>query len=87
MKLLFLKQHEIEETIEKELNIFQTCEISFNETANKEQILIKEEDEVQNKLSMESIFPILSREYNVKILSYDVYEVGYFGDGFAFSIM
>jgi hypothetical protein len=86
LKILFLKSHEIEEAVEKDLKTYQTCEVSFNEAENKEQILIKEDNEIQDKLSMESIFPILDKEYNVSISKYDVYEVGYFGDGFAFSI-
>lgn len=86
LKILFLKPHEIEEVVEKELGVSKTCEVSFNESENKEQILIKEDNEIQDRMSMESIFPMLGKRYNVTISKYDVYEVGYYGDGFAFSI-
>lgn len=86
LKILFLKTHEIEEVVERELGISKTCEVSFNEDENKDQILIKEDNEVQDIMSMESIFPILGKRYNVNISKYDVYEVGFYGDGFAFSI-
>lgn len=86
LKILFLKSNEIEEIIEKDLKIYQVCEINFNEADDKEEILIKEDNKVKDVLSIESIFPILEKAYNVSIFNYDVYEVSSLGDGFAFTI-
>lgn len=86
VKILFLKSGEVEKEINKTARIGQTFEMSVDEVESKDILNVIENKEVTNTLPIETIFPILEKVHNVKILSYDVYEVGDHGEGFAFSI-
>lgn len=86
MKILFLKSNEIETEMNKVAKVGQTYEVSVDDNTGKDVLLVVENNSVVETLPIENVFPVLERVHNTKIKSYDVYEVGDFGDGFAFSI-
>lgn len=86
MKLLFLKTNEIEVEMNKIAKVGQTYEVSVDDNTSKDVLLVVEDKKIVETLPIENVFPVLEKVHNVKIKSYDVYEVGDFGDGFAFSI-
>jgi hypothetical protein len=86
VKILFLNSNEIEVEMNKVAKVGQTYEVSVDENTSKDVLLVVEDKKIIDTLPIENVFPILEKVHGVGIKSYDVYEVGDFGDGFAFSI-
>ncbi|WCK57567.1 hypothetical protein PP175_26235 (plasmid) [Aneurinibacillus sp. Ricciae_BoGa-3] len=90
MKLLFLTPTElecvIEEILEDETNELIRCQSGFSEEKDTDIVKVMGSDK-SDELPIENLIPRLNRYYGVHILGYDVYEVGYFGEGFSFAIL
>ncbi|WPS85298.1 hypothetical protein SMD22_01335 (plasmid) [Brevibacillus halotolerans] len=88
MKLLFLTPTELTQVLKEFIKQDErqlSCEIVYSEELNTDVVCIttttKNED-----IPIYEFVPQLNDRYKVNIISYDVYEVGDFGEGFAFSI-
>lgn len=88
-KKLILKEHEIEEAIEKELapcNLNYTCKMAVNEENSEDIAIIKELGKPIKTLNLSKIYELISKHFNVETSSHEVMEVGTYGDCFLFDI-
>ncbi|MBP1309226.1 hypothetical protein JOD82_002246 [Paenibacillus sp. 1182] len=89
MKMLFLSPSELslklKHVIEKKEGTTLDCEVGYSE---KLQTDVAEITYLQmtKEVPLQHFVTDLNREFEVEILSYDVIEVGDFGEGFAFTI-
>lgn len=86
---MFLTQNELAETlsqIAKEIHPGHTCRgISYSEQLETDVVLIEKGDATE-EIPISHFLHDLSRFFNVNILTYDVYEVGDYGEGYVFEI-
>lgn len=89
MKLLFLTAYELEEVAEKimsnESKELIVCETGFSEEQDTDVIRVKM-NESSEDIPVTGFLSRLNQYFGVDIQEYDVYEVGDFGEGFAFAI-
>lgn len=87
LKMAYLKKKELENILcERVSYVKQTptlCSIVITEEPNDEYIEVVYNSIVE-KLYLEDLFDILSETIKLKIKSYDVMEIGDYGDGFVF---
>lgn len=87
LKMCFLKTKELEGVLNKGLSnkkgVSTLCNIVVNEDISDEYVKIVHNDIVEN-LYLEDLFEVLEHELKIKIINYDVIEVGDYGDGFVF---
>jgi hypothetical protein len=88
MKLLFLTPYELEEVVEEilEKEEFEsvTCQAGYSEEINTDVLTVVRANSKED-VPISSFIKRLNEHYGVHILNYDVYEVGDFGEGFAFT--
>ncbi|MFF2531314.1 hypothetical protein ACFVS2_20640 [Brevibacillus sp. NPDC058079] len=89
MKLLFLTPSELtqalKEIIKQPDQTQLSCEIGYSEELDTDIVSVTT-NKYKEDIPIRNFVPQLNDRYNVNILSYDVYEVGDFGEGFAFAI-
>ncbi|ADO59971.1 hypothetical protein [Paenibacillus polymyxa] len=89
MKMLFLSPSELSQKlkhiIEKREGALQRCEIGYSEALQTDVAAITYVQTTKEVPIVDFVHD-LNREFEVEILSYDVIEVGDFGEGFAFMI-
>lgn len=92
-KLMFVNPTELSETIttivrNEKNDQHIMCEVGYSEDKHTDVALITYAggEQVVEEVPIENFFGQLNKFYNEQIVSFDVYEVGDFGEGFAFSI-
>lgn len=89
IKFLFLSPGELEKAISKIIKKEQgknaTCRVDYSETLQTDVINIQTSSE-REEVPVKDFLKALSEQFNVDIKSYDVFEVGDYGEGFAFFI-
>lgn len=92
-KLMFVNPSELSETItqivrNEKNNQNIICEVGYSEEKDTDVAVITYADgkEIVEEVPIENFFSQLNEFYHEQIVSFDVYEVGDFGEGFAFSI-
>jgi hypothetical protein len=89
MKLLFLTPSElsdaVSEIVEKENGERLECSVGFSEEMETDVVTIGKHEEGK-EVPIAQFVPQLNEHFQVNIESYDVIEVGDYGEGFAFVI-
>ncbi|WPS85561.1 hypothetical protein SMD22_00440 (plasmid) [Brevibacillus halotolerans] len=88
MKMIFYSVHELnkilEEIYESEKDIIH-CEVEFSEKLDTDVVVLYREKKTPHaEITIEDVFPKISQYLDETVTSYDVFEVGDFGEGFAF---
>jgi hypothetical protein len=89
MKLLFLSPIELSQALknimEKRKGLSLSCEVGYSEDLHTDVASIGNDEKVE-EIPIQNFVGDLNQRYNVEIVSYDVFEVGDLGEGFAFVI-
>lgn len=89
IKLLFFTPPQLTEVLSEILRQndpgHTCCSVGFSEALGTDVATLKKED-VFEDVPISDLVHLLNTYFQVRILSYDVYEVGDWGEGFAFVI-
>lgn len=89
IKLLFLVQSELEEAVSEIIKQKQgksvKCCVDYSETFQADVVKLQSSNE-QKEILIKDLLNDLSNWFDVNITSYDVFEIGDYGEGFAFFI-